>query len=1097
MDEVIGDEMAEPVDATHIRHKENEFSLKPGSSDMLQANEMVTPGADDYPKMPKNRYSIILDTKDMDRIGSSEHASASPRCMDDAGVMVEELTLRNYDGEKLTIVGSSNARERMQTKRNQWQNLYHIAGGSGISNLHGLSGYKGKGQAASSAWEDGDNNFFPGLLDQNQPPSNINHKAVMDHLLMNDDKGTPGDTLYSSGGIRTKILSKSGFSEYFIKSTLRDKGVIHKTHACRGSGIDSGGQDHPKSGIAGLTNTVTPLGYSNKPVSPRSDGVSGSCNDPGPRNTVDGISLREWLEADGKKANKLEKMSIFRQVLDLVDFSHSQGSSLQDLRPSSFKLSGSNQVMYLGSSVRAADTDNIKDQDNYQSSHNRNEKRPISQRLLSLENQSVKKQKSGEKLNSIQRWPQFPSRSGTRFASRGVSKDPSYDVDEEQNPKSETKNNSKLFGHNVPNSLHALQSSASFMLEEKWYTSPEQFNEKACTIASNIYCLGILLFELLGSFDSGRSHAAAMLDLRHRILPPSFLSENPKEAGFCLWLLHPEPSSRPSTREILQFEFLSGTQELPGDELLPSIDEEDEESDLLLYFLSTLTEKKQKDALSLMEQIQCIEADIQEVEKRRSRKSSVLCSSLLESPTACESSCFLVGNTSIDAYSMMSHANDTDTRMMSNIRHLENAYFSMRSNYQLADSNSAPDRDGELLTSRENWCTMGKEENNAVDRVGGFFDGLCKYARYTKFKLRGVLRNGEFNNSSNVICSLSFDRDEDYLATGGVSKKIKIFEFQSLFNDSVDIHYPIVEMSNKSKLSCVCWNSYIRNFLASTDYDGIVKLWDASTGQEFSQFVEHSQRAWSVDFSRVDPTKLASGSDDRLVKIWSINDKNSSCTIRNHANVCCVQFSPYSTHLLAFSSADYKTYCYDLRNVSVPWCVLAGHEKAVSYAKFLDAGTLVSASTDNTLKVWDLKKTSSNSLSRDACILTHRGHTNEKNFVGLSVNDGYITCGSETNEVFAYHKSLPMPFTAHKFGSIDTITGKETEDDNGQFVSSVCWRPKSNVVVAANSSGCMSLKHLALLLVSRSIASVLCWEESEPFTPIQSFRFVYLQELEA
>lgn len=91
-----------------------------------------------------------------------------------------------------------------------------------------------------------------------------------------------------------------------------------------------------------------------------------------------------------------------------------------------------------------------------------------------------------------------------------------------------------------------------------------------------------------------------------------------------------------------------------------------------------------------------------------------------------------------------------------------------------------------------------------------------------------------------------------------------------------------------------------------------------------------------------------------------------------------MQFSDESSHLLAFSSADYKIYCYDLRNASVPWCVLAGHEKTVSYAKFLDGETVVSASTDNTLKIWDLSKTSSNSLSRDACVSTLRGHTNEK-----------------------------------------------------------------------------------------------------------------------
>ncbi|KAK4400928.1 protein SPA1-RELATED 2 [Sesamum angolense] len=954
MDEAIGDEVAELVDDRHIRNKENEFSLKPGSSSMLQSNEMITPGVNDYPENSKHGYPDILEAKDLDRIGSFRTC----KCQ------------------------SSLNRERVQAKRNQWQNLYQIAGVSGIGNLHGPAGYKGKGQATSSAREDRSKNLFSGLLDQSDPPTNYNHNAVMDNLLSNDDKGTSGDILYSSGGIRTKILSKSGFSEYFIKSTLRGKGVIHKSQACRGSDTESGDLDHPKSGIGGSTNSAALLGLTAKSVSPISDGVSHPWNT---LSTGDGITLREWLEAGGKKANKAEKMLIFRQVLNLVDFSHSHGVSLQDLRPSCFKLSRLYQVMYLGSSVRSGLTQDVTDQDTYQSNHKRHEKKPMHQSMLPLDNHAGKKRKSDENMTFIQRWPQFPSRSGIRSAPMNVVKvdgaDPSNDAGDEHNPKTELKNQSKLFSRNVPNSSHTSQTSVSCMLEEKWYTSPELFKEKGCTFASNIYCLGVLLFELLGSFDSGRSLAAAMLDLRHRILPPSFLSENPKEAGFCLWLL------------ILNLHYAQAP--------------DDEESELLLYFLTLLDEQKQKDVSNLVEQIQCIEADIQEVEKRRKKKSVVLFSLPQESLTGSGSKSHR-GSASLDTLSKMAPLSSTETRLMSSIGQLEHAYFSMRSNIKLSDSDFATQRDVELLKSRENWSTMGMEDkSDSADRLGGFFDGLCKYARYSKYKVRGILRNGEFSNSGNVICSLSFDRDEDYLAAGGVSKKIKIFEFQSLFNDSVDIHYPVVEMSNKSKLSCICWNSYIRNYLASTDYDGIVKLWDAATGQEFCHFIEHSERAWSVDFSRVDPMKIASGSDDRLVKLWSINEKNSLCTIRNNANVCCVQFSAYSTHLLSFSSADYKTYCYDLRNVSTPWCILAGHEKA--------------------------------------------------NFVGLSVADGYITCGSETNEVFAYYKSLPMPITAHKFGSIDPITGKETEDDNGQFVSSVCWRQKSNMVVAANSSGCIKL----------------------------------------
>lgn len=338
-----------------------------------------------------------------------------------------------------------------------------------------------------------------------------------------------------------------------------------------------------------------------------------------------------------------------------------------------------------------------------------------------------------------------------------------------------------------------------------------------------------------------------------------------------------------------------------------------------------------------------------------------------------------------------------------------------------------------------------------------FFEGLCKFASYSRFEVCGSLKNGDFMSSTNVVCTLSFDRDEDYIAAAGISKKIKVFEFGALLNDSIDIHYPTVEMSNKSKISSVCWNNYIKNYLASTDYDGVVQMWDAGTGQRFSQYTEHQKRAWSVDFSLADPMMFASGSDDCSVKLWSINERSSIGTIGNPANVCCVQFSPSSTNLLVFGSADYKVYCYDLRHTKIPWCTLAGHGKTVSYVKFLDSETLVSASTDNTLKLWDLNKTSSTGLSSSACSLTFGGHTNEKNFVGLSALDGYIACGSETNEVYCYYRSLPMPITSHKFGCVDPVSGNEIVDGSGQFVSSVCWRRKSNMVVAANSSGNMKV----------------------------------------
>ncbi|KAJ6770395.1 PROTEIN SPA1-RELATED 2 [Salix purpurea] len=75
----------------------------------------------------------------------------------------------------------------------------------------------------------------------------------------------------------------------------------------------------------------------------------------------------------------------------------------------------------------------------------------------------------------------------------------------------------------------------------------------------------------------------------------------------------------------------------------------------------------------------------------------------------------------------------------------------------------------------------------------------------------------------------------------------------------------------RSKLSSICWNSYIKSQLASSNFEGVVQVWDVTRSQVVTEMREHERRVWSVDFSSVDPTLLASGSDDGSVKLWSIN----------------------------------------------------------------------------------------------------------------------------------------------------------------------------------------------------------------------------------
>lgn len=474
---------------------------------------------------------------------------------------------------------------------------------------------------------------------------------------------------------------------------------------------------------------------------------------------------------------------------------------------------------------------------------------------------------------------------------------------------------------------------------------------------------------------------------------------------------------------------------------------------LLFEFLKSLLRLKERQLCDINKEVSILKKDIEEVEDILKNSDAKSSTSTLEKDESTIKKEAVVPErreiTRCESFNSV-HKNMEITQSSFSVRnqiiqaHFEDfvkCYFSCRAK--------------EITFGRSDKGSLSSDSTTSSSSgLDTFRENLIKFSRYSKLRPLATLSysNDIFNNST-IVSSIEFDKDNEFFAIAGVTKRIKVYEYAQVIQDTVDVHYPCNEMVSSSKISCISWNSYHKGVLASSDYEGTVTVWDVTTSQRTKTFQEHEKRCWSVDFNNVDTRLVASGSDDARVKLWSLNMDHSVASLEAKANVCCVKFNPKSSCHLAFGSADHCVHYYDLRNMKYALAVFKGHRKAVSYVKFLNKEDIVSASTDSQLKLWN--------INASHCLRSYVGHINEKNFVGLATDGDYVACGSENNSLYVYYKGLCKQLLHYKFDGLSSVLEREEKDDDvNEFVSAVCWRQTSNVVIAANSQGTIKILEL-------------------------------------
>jgi len=94
------------------------------------------------------------------------------------------------------------------------------------------------------------------------------------------------------------------------------------------------------------------------------------------------------------------------------------------------------------------------------------------------------------------------------------------------------------------------------------YASPELRRGAQCDQSTDIFSIGVILFELF-CVCTPSSRDRTFKDLRRRVLPATVLLNYPTVAAVVLWLISPDPPERPNVPKILESKLFDNYKAVP------------------------------------------------------------------------------------------------------------------------------------------------------------------------------------------------------------------------------------------------------------------------------------------------------------------------------------------------------------------------------------------------------------------------------------------------------------------------------------------------------------------------------------------------------